>query len=104
MTMRFAIAALLLTLATPAIAQKAAPKKEHPAAAKPEAVPAEPSGDLAYETVIETFVCKVAGKDAPVTWRNRVTHILHRAGGEWRLVHRHANRLEEQYRPGGRLG
>ena len=62
------------------------------------------SGDLAYETVIETFICKVAGKDAAVTWRNRVTHILHRAGGEWRLVHRHANRLEEQFRPGGRLG
>ena len=62
------------------------------------------SGDLFYETVIETFVCKVDGKPEPVTWSNRVTHIFRRSGGEWRLIHRHANRLEGQYRPGGRLG
>jgi ketosteroid isomerase-like protein len=62
------------------------------------------SGDLFYETVIETFVCKVDGKDEPVTWSNRVTHILRRTGGEWRLIHRHANRLEGQYKPAGRLG
>lgn len=61
------------------------------------------SGDLFYETVIETFICRVEGKPEPVTWSNRVTHIFHRVGDEWRLIHRHANRLEGQYKPGERL-
>lgn len=62
------------------------------------------SGDLFYLTDIETFTCRMAGKDDPATWSNRVTHIFHRASGEWRLIHRHANRLEGQYTPGVRLG
>ena len=61
-------------------------------------------GDLFYETVIETFTCRMAGKDEAVTWSNRVTHIFRQSNGEWRLIHRHANRLEGQYQPGGRLG
>jgi len=61
-------------------------------------------GDLFYETVIETFTCRMAGKDQPVTWSNRVTHIFRRSSGEWRLIHRHANRLEGQYQPAARLG
>jgi ketosteroid isomerase-like protein len=40
----------------------------------------------------------MAGMDQPVQWSNRVTHIF-RCEGEWRLVHRHANRLEERYEP-----
>lgn len=62
------------------------------------------SGDLFYETVVETFVCLVDGKIEPVTWSNRVTHIFRRKAGDWRLIHRHANRLEGQYKPGTRLG
>jgi ketosteroid isomerase-like protein len=61
------------------------------------------SGDLFYETVIETFVCRMAGKADPVTWANRVTHIFRRSNSEWRLLHRHANRLEGQYVPALRL-
>jgi ketosteroid isomerase-like protein len=42
--------------------------------------------------------------DHPVAWSNRVTHVFRREDGEWRLVHRHANRLEGRYPPSSRLG
>jgi ketosteroid isomerase-like protein len=51
---------------------------------------------LAYATEVETFRVRVAGVDGPVEWSNRVTHIFRREEGAWRLVHRHANRLEPQ--------
>lgn len=52
--------------------------------------------ELAYTTDLETFRVRLAGADAPVEWSNRVTHIFRREDGAWRLVHRHANRLEAQ--------
>jgi ketosteroid isomerase-like protein len=61
------------------------------------------SGELFYTTDIETFQVKMDGKAEPATWSNRVTHIFRRTGGEWRLIHRHANRLEGQYKPGPAL-
>ncbi len=61
------------------------------------------SGELFYTTDIETFQVTMDGKAEPATWSNRVTHIFHRTGGEWRLIHRHANRLEGQYKPGPAL-
>jgi ketosteroid isomerase-like protein len=45
----------------------------------------------------------MAGMDKPTEWTNRVTHIFRLEGGQWRLVHRHANRLEQQYAPATRL-
>lgn len=50
--------------------------------------------EMAYTTDVETFRVRLAGVDAPVEWSNRVTHIFRFEDGEWRLVHRHANRLE----------
>jgi len=32
-----------------------------------------------------------------------VTHIFRLVDGDWRLLHRHANRLEEQFEPSTRL-
>ena len=52
------------------------------------------AGDLAYAAQLETFNARRPGGTAPVQWTNRVTHIFRRENGEWRLVHRHANRLE----------
>ena len=52
------------------------------------------SGDLAYAAQLETFNAGRPGSAEPVRWTNRVTHIFRRESGEWRLVHRHANRLE----------
>lgn len=62
------------------------------------------SGDLFYTTDIETFTVRMAGLTDPSTWSNRVTHIFRREAGDWRLIHRHANRLESQYQPAARLG
>jgi ketosteroid isomerase-like protein len=61
------------------------------------------TAELAYATEIETIRVRVDGMEEPAEWSNRVTHILRLEDGEWRLVHRHANRLEEQYKPGTRL-
>jgi ketosteroid isomerase-like protein len=59
--------------------------------------------ELAYTTDIETFKVRMAGMDAPTQWSNRVTHVFRLEDGEWRLLHRHANRLETQYEPSTRL-
>jgi ketosteroid isomerase-like protein len=59
--------------------------------------------DLAYTTDIETFQVRMDGMDQPTQWSNRVTHIFRLEDGEWRLVHRHANRLEDQFQPSTRL-
>lgn len=61
------------------------------------------SADLALTTGIETFQVRMAGMDQPTQWTNRVTHVFRRENGEWRLLHRHANRLEDQYQPSTRL-
>ena len=61
------------------------------------------SSELAYTTDIETFEARMEGMEQPARWSNRVTHIFRLEDGEWRLVHRHANRLEGQYTPSTRL-
>jgi ketosteroid isomerase-like protein len=52
--------------------------------------------ELAYTTELETFRVRLAAGGEPVEWTNRVTHIFRLEEGEWRLVHRHANRLAPQ--------
>ncbi len=61
------------------------------------------SGELFYTTDIETFAVRMDGMEAPTSWSNRVTHIFRREAGQWRLIHRHANRLEGQHKPSDRL-
>ena len=61
------------------------------------------TAELAYTTDVETFEVRMDGMDKPTRWTNRVTHIFRLEDGEWRLVHRHANRLEDQYKPSTRL-
>ena len=61
------------------------------------------TAELAYTTDIETFKVRMAGMDQPTQWSNRVTHVFRLIDGEWRLLHRHANRLETQYEPSTRL-
>jgi ketosteroid isomerase-like protein len=50
------------------------------------------SGDLAYSVDIERNTAFVDGAARPQT-ALRVTHICRRDDGEWRIVHRHADRL-----------
>jgi ketosteroid isomerase-like protein len=59
--------------------------------------------ELAYTTDIETFNVRMEGMEQPTQWSNRVTHVFRLEQGDWRLVHRHANRLETQYEPATRL-
>jgi ketosteroid isomerase-like protein len=61
------------------------------------------SDELACLTDIETFQVRMKDMDQPTQWSNRVTHVLRLEDGEWRLVHRHANRLEDRYQPSNRL-
>lgn len=60
--------------------------------------------ELFYVTQIETFTRqRVAGVAGETGWSNRVTHVFARENGEWRLIHRHANRLEAQFDPAQKL-
>jgi SnoaL-like domain len=61
------------------------------------------TAELAYTTDIETFEVRMAGMDQPSRWSNRVTHVFRLEDRQWRLLHRHANRLEDRYRPSTRL-
>lgn len=61
------------------------------------------TAELGYTTDIETFEVRMDGMDAPTRWSNRVTHVFRLDDGQWRLIHRHANRLEDQFAPSTRL-
>jgi ketosteroid isomerase-like protein len=61
------------------------------------------TAELACTTDIETFRVRLDAMDRPTEWSNRVTHVFRLEDGEWRLVHRHGNRLEPQYKPASRL-
>lgn len=58
---------------------------------------------VALVTDIETFEVAMAPGAAPSRWTNRVTHVFRFEEGGWRLLHRHANRLEGRYEPADRL-
>lgn len=60
--------------------------------------------DMFFVTDIETYADqRMEGVEGVTGWSNRVTHAFRRENGEWRLVHRHANRFEAQYEPATRL-
>jgi ketosteroid isomerase-like protein len=55
------------------------------------------SGDLAYVVALERSRFPVAGSSTPSVGFTRVTHILRRERGEWKLLHRHMDHLPEQF-------
>lgn len=59
--------------------------------------------DLALVTDIESFAVSMEAGAAPSRWTNRVTHVFRFEEGSWRLLHRHANRLEGRYEPAARF-
>jgi len=57
-------------------------------------ISAEVSGDLAYIVGVEHTTASVAGAP-PSSYALRVTTILRREDGGWRVVHRHGDPLDE---------
>lgn len=49
------------------------------------------TGDVAYLVEVERFRARVAGRENADEVAIRVTSILRREAGEWRIVHRHAD-------------
>jgi ketosteroid isomerase-like protein len=66
-----------------------------------EVIAAGVSGDLAYTVGYETSVVSVDGAP-PMPGRLRVTHVYRRENGEWKIVHRHGDRLESNAAPSSR--
>lgn len=62
------------------------------------------TADMFFVTDIETYSSqRIAGVEGVTGWSNRVTHVFRRENGDWRLVHRHANRFEAPFEPATRL-
>jgi ketosteroid isomerase-like protein len=59
-----------------------------------EVIAAEVSGDLAYTVSYEHTSVLIDGQ--PKAFTLRVTHIYRREDGEWKIVHRHGDRLPEE--------
>jgi ketosteroid isomerase-like protein len=57
------------------------------------------SGDLAYTVAIERAESLVIGEDQPRPHGLRVTHLFRKEGGEWKLIHRHADPLMTKTAP-----
>jgi len=57
------------------------------------------SGELAYVVGLERSLIRLAGSDELRPGFTRVTHILRREDGEWRLLHRHMDHLPETFAP-----
>ncbi|MDQ3687691.1 MAG: nuclear transport factor 2 family protein [Acidobacteriota bacterium] len=51
------------------------------------------SGDLAYTVSVERSEVRLVGQDKPAPMALRVTHVLRKEDGVWKLVHRHADPL-----------
>jgi NAD(P)H-dependent FMN reductase/ketosteroid isomerase-like protein len=54
------------------------------------------SGDVAFWVGFQTAKVKMQGQDQPVPMKLRVTELFRRVGGEWKLIHRHADPLAEK--------
>lgn len=73
--------------------------RESGARVKVEYLSSEVSGDLAYTVAIERSEVRLSDQDKPATMALRVTHVLRKEDGAWKLVHRHADPITEKTAP-----
>jgi NAD(P)H-dependent FMN reductase/ketosteroid isomerase-like protein len=59
------------------------------------------SGDVGFWTGLQTAKVKMQGSSEAREMKLRITELFRRIGGEWKLVHRHADMLAQASRPPG---
>lgn len=52
-------------------------------------------GDLGWWVGVQRSHVRIKGQDEPVSFDLRVTELFRREGGQWKLVHRHADKLAQ---------
>ena len=52
--------------------------------------------ELGYWTGLQHAEVKMRGRDALVPMKLRVTEVFRKDGGEWRIIHRHADMLSDR--------
>lgn len=67
-----------------------------------EVIAAGASGDLGYLVAIEHTTASVLGA-APAPYSLRVTQVFRREGGEWKVIHRHADEVKERGSTSGQI-
>lgn len=61
-----------------------------------ETLRAHAGSELAYLVEVEGFEAKIGGSEELSSGALRVTSVLHREGGSWKIVHRHADPITSQ--------
>ena len=73
--------------------------RESGAKVKVEYLSSDVSGDLAYTVAIERSEVRLSDQDKPATMALRVTHVMRKENGVWKLVHRHADPITVKTAP-----